>query len=585
MAMQERSSATGVRWDLSGVFADGAAARGALAGLAERAERLATHALEADELDAPGIRSLLDEASELAALRDALDESHGYAGLRLHADLDDDEALDLVAEGEAPLARARDALRIVASAVGKRPDLAADPALGPYRHWVEHQAALADTRLAPAAETAFAARGHSAATAWGRLAQDVLTAASVPFDDGAGKRQAGVVELRLLRHHGERRVRRLATEALEAAYRANAVVVAACLDAAIADRLAEDRLRSRDDAMAATLAIDEVERDTVEAVLTATEDHVHLLERWYERKRVALGVPQVEACDRFGPVGGDPPRITWDEAVDVCVTVFEELAPGLGGEVRAVVDARGVDAEQRRGKSGGIFCSPLPVGYGTYVFLTYLDSAKGVTDLAHELGHAVHYEVAKRALPWLVAVEPASAAFFEVPSTLSEILVAEHLGARAGGSEGKALLRGALEPLLSLLFEAAVLTRFEQDACRARADGVALTPAHIEQLWTARDRVVSGPLTEPLGVMGWPHPFQARFYGYQYTYATLAALCLSVIRREDPLGFSRDYVAMLEETGTGTPAELLARCGLDVRDPGVWRRGFDELARLCELAW
>ena len=42
---------------------------------------------------------------------------------------------------------------------------------------------------------------------------------------------------------------------------------------------------------------------------------------------------------------------------------------------------------------------------------------------------------------------------------------------------------------------------------------------------------------------------------------------------------------MLEATGTGSPAQLLARCGLDVEDPDIWRQGFAELDRLCELAW
>ena len=46
-----------------------------------------------------------------------------------------------------------------------------------------------------------------------------------------------------------------------------------------------------------------------------------------------------------------------------------------------------------------------------------------------------------------------------------------------------------------------------------------------------------------------------------------------------------DYVAMLEATGTGTPAELLAGCGLDVGNPDVWEQSLSELERLCELAW
>jgi oligoendopeptidase F len=154
-----------------------------------------------------------------------------------------------------------------------------------------------------------------------------------------------------------------------------------------------------------------------------------------------------------------------------------------------------------------------------------------------------------------------------------------------GGEGGKALLRGALEGVFNLVFGATSMTRFEQDACARRAGGQSLTPERIREMWLVRDEAVFGRLARPLGVMNNPHCFIARFYGYQYTYACLAALGLSVIRRADPERFSREYVAMLEATGSGTPAELLAMCGLDVADPGVWLQSLAELDRLCDLAW
>ena len=205
--------------------------------------------------------------------------------------------------------------------------------------------------------------------------------------------------------------------------------------------------------------------------------------------------------------------------------------------------------------------------------------------VGHEMGHAVHFSVATAARPWLAAFEPATAAFFEVPSTFAELAVAEHVSAAIGGEAGKALLRGALEGVFQLVFGASVMTRFEQDACACRSSGQALTPERIRELWWARDSAVYGRLARPLGALNAPHTFIARFYGYQYTYATLAALGLSVLRRADPERFARDYVAMLEATGSGTPAQLLAGCGLDVDSPDVWEQSLAELERLCELAW
>jgi oligoendopeptidase F len=583
-ATTERSSAAGVRWDLSRLFVDVAAARAAVAGAVGRAVALEGRAADFGALDPAGLRDLLDEASALAELRDVLSEEWGYGPLRLLADQSDAEARDLVAESEEALAVVRDGLRAVALGVGSRPGLAEIPELAPYRHWLEHQAALEVRRLDAGAEKAFAARAASASTAWGRLSQEILTAASVPLDAGAGEQPHSRVELRLLRYHADRDLRRRAATALLGIYEASLPVAAACFDAVVADRLSEDRLRGREDPMEATLAVDEVERAAVERLLSVVEGSTDILVRWFERKARALEVEPIESYDRFAPVG-DMPSVSWPDAVTACCAVFDELSTSLGEVARGIFDARAVDAERRPGKDGATFCAPFPRGYGTYIFMNYLEAASGATALGHELGHAVHFEVANQARPWLAAVEPASAAFFEVPSTFAELATAERLCETIGGEGGKALLRCALEGVFTLIFEAAAATRFEQDACARRAAGQALTPERIDEIWLAREQAAFGRLSERLGIMHHPHVFIARFYGYQYTYATLAALCLGAHRRAYPERFAHDYIAMLEATGTGSPAQLLANCGLNVDDPEIWQQGFAELDRLCELAW
>jgi oligoendopeptidase F len=578
------SSAVGVRWDLWLIFADATEARAALADAVIRARALEARAAGIDDLDPAGLADLIDEASFLSGLQEVFHEDFGYAALRLLADASDTEARDLVAECDANIGIVRDGIRALALAAGSRPSLAEVPELAPYRHWLEHQASLASARLEPAAERAFAARAPTAASAWGRLSQEILTAASVPFDAGDGEQPHGVVELRLLRLHTDREVRRRADEALLGIYEANLPVAAACLDAVISDRLGEDRLRNRNDPMAATLAVDEVDAATVELLLSAVERNADILTRWYERKREALVVEQIERYDRLAPVG-DPPPILWPDGVAATCEVFEKLSPRLGDIARGVFAANRVDAERRPGKDGSVFCAGFPGAYGVFVFLSYIESASGATMVGHEMGHAVHFAAANAARPWIAAFEPATAAFFEVPSTFAELAVAEHLSTTIGGEAGKALLRGALEGVFQLVFGASVMTRFEQDACASRASGQALTPERIRDLWLVRDEAVYGRLARPLGVLNAPHAFIARFYGYQYTYATLAALGLSVLRRADPPGFALDYVAMLEATGSGTPAQLLAGCGLDVGNPDVWEQSLAELERLCDLAW
>lgn len=582
--IDETSSAVGVRWDLSVLLADVAAARAAMVDAAARAEELSHSAAGIAELDPAGLRALLDRASELSALRYLLDEEWGYAALRLLADASDLEARDLVTESEPFVTAARDALRAVELAAGAGTPSALAPEVGPYRFWLDHQASLAQRRLAPEAEQAFAARAPTAATAWGKLSQELLTTASVPFDAGAGERPHGVVELRLLRYHADRDVRRRAAETLRGVYEARLGVEAACLDAVVADRLTEDRLRGRPDPMEATLAVDGVPRAAVDGLLAAVEGRTDVLERWLERKRTALGAEGIEPFDRHAPVG-DVPVVTWQDAVEACRTVVEEISKPLAPLARGVFEGGRVDAERRPGKDGGIFCAPF-AGGGAFLFLSYLDTPTGALFLGHELGHAVHFERAVAAgVPWLALIEPGSAAFFEVPSTFTELTLAEHLHAALGGEHGKAALRLALDGMFTLVFHVSVATRFEQAICAMRAEGQALTPERLDALWQDCERAMYGDSIDRLGFLHYPHTLVARFYGYQYAYATLSALALAMVRREDPERFAAGYLAMLDATGSGPPAQLLARCGLDVDDPGLWSRSLAELDRLAELAW
>ena len=583
-AATESSSAAGVRWDLTRMFADVTAARAELATAVTRAAALAARVQRIDAVDPSRLRDLLDEASALAAVRDVFHQDFGYGALRLLADSSDLEARDLLAECEGSVAAIRDALRDLSLAVGERPDLAARPELAPYRHWLEHQAALAATKLEASAERAFAARTPTASSAWGRLSQEVLTAASVPFDAGSGAQPHGVVELKLLRLHADRDVRRRAAETLLGIYEERLPVVAACLDAVISDRLTEDRLRGRDDPMAATLAADEVDAATVEQLLSTVEGRTDIPARWYEKKRIALGLDRIESYDRLAPVG-DPPPIPYERAVAICREVFDDLSPEAGEVAAALFEEKRVDAERRPGKDGAIFCAGFAEDYGSFVFLSYIESAFGVTLLGHELGHAVHFGIARRARPWLAWTEPETAAFLEVPSTFAEITTAEYMAAAIGGDGGKALLRASLDTLIGVVYGATAGTRFEQQACARRAAGEALTPERVDEMSLACYRVVLGPLAARLSALNIPHHYVARFYGYQYVYAALTALGLAGIRRDDPEKFGVDYVGMLEASGTGTPAQLLARCGLDVEDPGIWSRSLDELERLAGLAW
>ncbi len=573
-------SAEGVRWDLTRLYADGDAARRAMADL-----DAAAAALEPPGDDVAQIRAALDAHDRVARVAEALHDEWGYAALRLSADLADVEARDLATAAGPVLERVRAACRALEQRYGELSDeVLADPLLEPYRHYLERRRVERAFRLDPLAEQAFAARGDAASTAWRRLYDDTVTAVTVPFDAGDGVEPHSLQDLRALLWHRDRDVRLRSVAAAAEARTAIAATAAACLDAVIGDRLVEDRLRGHDDPMGATLFTDQVTRADVESLLTAIEGRASTVHRWYERKAAALGIAECTEADRMAPVG-DQREVPWSEAVTLAHHVFAALGDEPGQLARELTASGLIDAEPRTGKSAGVYCAPLPQGFPSFIQLTYRGQPGDAFTLAHELGHAVHFELAKAAHPWLSVDRSLSLAVIEVPSTTSEIAAVEQAIATSDAADRGPLLRGFVESMLDLVFEAAALCRFEQDAAALRAAGTSLTADRLAALWRARIEPFFGAAAAPDAWIEWPHPYGARFYNYQYPFAFLCSFGLAALRRADPTGFGDSYPRMLRAGGSLPPAELLAICGFDLADPGLWEMGLDQIDRLCGEAW
>src|SRR5690606_20805471 len=100
----------------------------------------------------------------------------------------------------------------------------------------------------------------------------------------------------------------------------------------------------------------------------------------------------------------------------------------LGPEYRAIMERalteRWIDWADNVGKQAGAFCTS-PYGAHSYILLTFTGHMRSAFTLAHELGHAGHFELANRHQR-LLNVEPALF-FVEAPSTTNELLLADHI--------------------------------------------------------------------------------------------------------------------------------------------------------------
>jgi oligoendopeptidase F len=134
-----------------------------------------------------------------------------------------------------------------------------------------------------------------------------------------------------------------------------------------------------------------------------------------------------------------------------------------------------------------------------------------------------------------------------------------------------------------------VLARYEQRAYGLRAESTTLSVDRLCEIWIEENaRYYGDSLLMPEGYrLGWayiPHFISTRFYTYAYAFAKLVALLLYGRYRADGDAFVPGYLEFLAAGGSGDPAALLRKLGVELADPATWDAAFAELDRMVAAA-
>jgi oligoendopeptidase F len=578
-----------VRWDLTELCADAATARATWDALLERAGGFADrYRGRFADLDAAALRALLDELDEI---EQEISRVHVYSSSRVNIDVTDAEANDLIT-----VARDRGSelenllvfveLEWIGLDDGRAGALLADERLAPYAHKLAVARARKPYVRSELEEQALNTRSPAVA-AWQTLHDRQIATLEIPFDAGAGTEPHTLARLLSYLYRPERELRIGALETLYVALEPLVDVQATAYDALVGDRLGIDRLRGYADPMQPTNMLNELDGETVEAMLTAIEEGYPIAHRWWAAKAKVLGVDKLALADQYAPIG-EARGFAWSEAVAVVDAAFERFAPPTAEIFRACLEAGHVDAPSVPGKMSGAYCSTVTRSILPLVLLNFTGRARDVSTLAHEFGHATHDALALERQTF--HSHRTGLAIGEVPSMFAELVTADHLlGVESDRGTQRVLAAERLEDAFASIFRQTVLARFEQDAYRLRASGSALTGDRLSELWVDRNtRWYGDALALPDGYrLGWsyiPHFVHFRFYTYAYSFAQLVALLLFRRYKDDGEAFTPRYLELLATGGAASPAGLLEPFGLDLRSVDTWREAFAELDALCDRA-
>ncbi|MCQ4085271.1 oligoendopeptidase F [Saccharibacillus sp. JS10] len=351
------------------------------------------------------------------------------------------------------------------------------------------------------------------------------------------------------------------------------------------------RVRHYDSVTEMLLGPQQVTEDMYSAILDTiqTELAPHM-RKYAELKKKVLGLDTMYFCDLKAPL--DPeysPSITYEEA---CKIVQDSLSV-LGKEYSEIVEAaftqRWIDYASNIGKSTGAFCASI-YGMHSYILMSWSDNMRGAFTLAHEVGHAGHLMLGAR-YQRMTNSRP-SLYFIEAPSTMNELLLAEHLRSR---SDDKRLRRWVIMQLLNTYYHNFVTHLLEGELQRRvyalAMDDQAITAKVLSEL---KGEVLTSfwgdtmELTEDakLTWMRQPHYYMGL---YPYTYSaglTLSTAMMQKIREEGQPAIDR-WLETLKAGGSKTPLELAQMAGVDMSDAATISSAVGYVGslidELCEL--
>ncbi|WP_181706609.1 M3 family oligoendopeptidase [Chthonobacter rhizosphaerae] len=455
-----------------------------------------------------------------------------------------------------------------------------DQALAHYRPWLTDIRLEKPYQLEDRIEELFHEKSITGYSAWNRLFDETIASLRFTVD---GEDLAIEPTLHLMQEPDEAK-RKAAAEALGKTFGENLRIFTLITNVLAKDKEISDRWRGFKDIADARHLSNRVEREVVDALVSAVTDaYPRLSHRYYALKAKWMGKDALAYWDRNAPLPGAVNRlIPWTEAKDTVLGAYGSFSPRMAEIAGRFFDENWIDAPTRPGKAPGAFAHPTVPSAHPYVLVNYLGRTRDVMTLAHELGHGVHQVLAGRQGA-LMAPTPLTLA--ETASVFGEMLTFQALLRKtASKAEKRTLLASKVEDMINTVVRQIAFYTFERRVHAARRDGE-LTAEQINEIWLGIQAESLGPAVTfgPGYETYWtyiPHFIHSPFYVYAYAFGDCLVNSLYAVFEKAEPGFQDKYFALLEAGGTKHHSELLKPFGLDASDPTFWHLGLGVIERM-----
>jgi len=292
--------------------------------------------------------------------------------------------------------------------------------------------------------------------------------------------------------------------------------------------------------------------------------HMRRLAKLKQRK---LKLDRITYADLKAPL--DPefePETTFEKAKNMILQSLQILGPEYSKIMEDAFNNRWIDYSNNLGKQSGAFCAS-PYGANSFILMTWTDMMRGTFTLAHELGHAGHFQLANK--HQTISNTQVSTYFVEAPSTLNELLLAEYLLEKSNDDRMKAfVINNLLDTYYHNFVTHMLEAEFQRRIYTLAESGVPLTAdlltrekyEAIKNFW---GNDVEIPETAGLIWMRQPHYYMGL---YPYTYSAGLTISTSVAQKIKREGESavNSWLEVLKAGSTLKPVDLAKKVDVDM---------------------
>lgn len=371
-----------------------------------------------------------------------------------------------------------------------------------------------------------------------------------------------------LMDHPDREVRRTAWENYGDQYLAFKNTLASTLNTSVKQSVFGMRARRYDSTLAAALYPYNIPVQVFHNLIDTFKQNLPTWHRYWAFRRKALGVDRLHPYDVWAPLIANPPSIPFEQAVE---WICQGLAPMGEDYVSAMrsgcLQERWIDLYPNIGKSQGAFSTGAP-GTHPYIMMSYTDSMRSLSTLAHELGHSMHSYLTWKHQPVIYGDYSLFAA--EVASNFHQAMVRGYLlQANPDPIFQISLIEEAMSNFHRYFLVMPTLARFELEMHERVEQGMGLTAdSMIERMAELFGEAYGPDMHIDPDRVGITWATFGHLYAdyYVFQYATGISGAHGFARRilDGVPGAAADYRRFLSAGGSMYPLDALAMAGIDL---------------------